>query len=1385
MCCTCPRSTVNVLNTTAGLWGATAVVFDTMTATVIGLNTTVGSGGATTVVFDMMTATVIGLNTTVGSGGATAVVFDTVTATVIGLNTTVGSEGATAVVFDAVTATVIGLNTTVGSCSARNGFDVRLSMPTFDSSALFDVTFGYAAPVFCLPAIGCAAPVLCQDGPNERVQPDRVELSRWPATLESNSIESTSIESASIESTTIESNSIESRSSGSRWLTTVQLARQAPVEHDRFEYNRVAHDRLDSRLSRTRSPGLAIESSTIESNTIEWTHDLDRMDSRSNRTGSPGLTIESNTIESNTNAWTHDRVEHNRLDSRSSRTRSPGLTFESNTTVLNTVDTHTITWTYGRVHASAATAIESNMIELACYPLAEQDRVDRGHYRDRIEHDRARFLLHDVHVVDHTDKFWMLDWVGEIGQPSSGLVLYVVIKENIVPVGGLVRWTGQNMPSATFELTMVLNGRGERIPSVKHVALRWAKYAGLGKSLVDVFNPPRTAEVTLPDLVDVLGFFNSNVIAGEGSVVHPENRISKPKCVLSKTVETGSSVKIRDTPPGPKVGQIGEKGPCRGLVVPSIRDTSPGPRARQIGEKGLCRGLVVPSAPMKTKPTKAPIALGSRPRYVAATKGPLPLVGQQRYDYVVPGRAEKDHEYFEDEDEENSEEYSERGGGPEQYAAGVDGMTRHPRETSKVVGQDEDSEHTMSELGGEVGLAGGYGSSYEGCFFLELDERGNQCPDMEFISVQFDRILDIPDGEFRYNQRYLVQQTINDIYDAMVASGEAAIGERTTGAAGVNVCTLYEKPVLLLVALRDTLHTDASGRIVRARRVMPDEFDLEFVNKYYYYPLSGQHNVVAARRCFVERPDITHELRLNRWTARPVYYPDKSMDNYGTLSTFQNAKDKLNTPPHQIVVILNIRKLWHESNGSEAKGGSAAEVKNADYKKFAGEALRLTRIRNLVDMSLTTQWSGQWSDALGPYMLLARVTDDVFEKVKQVYAAWEAGQLSGRDAVKPATKQGESGKAPRAGPGFGLRGGVRYPVHWVQGTKGPGYLVAVHDPNSRACKPFSALGRHERLQLLRYILTGSVILTPKQSEAAQRAGKHSTETYVEMVKIERAMLRMFHYFVFISDPHRKSSEWTESFFNNLSDLFDKYSDEGLTSERWIDQRRLFKDMNWVRTSPATLRGEEEKGEEGFKKTASLAAKCPEEFVQFVNKLLHRSETRASTPTAERSSGEQAGDLSALVRRERRPKMLANVVEKNFTPTKLKMAGMEPREKFAYEGMEKEPNAMVETLEHFCLADEAVIFLGKSHAALIWELLKNHRHCIVLEGEGMKFEFLVQFVTKMVKSGLYFANFVKPPPRHDEKRDLVYKVGQNIVNIWEFLFETKPQNRGERAYVVRR
>ncbi|GBG75691.1 hypothetical protein CBR_g20316 [Chara braunii] len=856
----------------------------------------------------------------------------------------------------------------------------------------------------------------------------------------------------------------------------------------------------------------------------------------------------------------------------------------------------------------------------------------------------------EVPVVDHKDKWWMLNWVGGIGEPSGGLVLYVVIKDNIVPIGGVVKWSGGNSQFAMLELTMVLNARGEQMANVKRVALRWAKHAGYDKKLYDILNPPGTEKLTLSDLRAVFTFFDRHVVAGHEPVVHASDRISEPKSVLSSSLEAAPSSK-------PII--IGARPP------PSLRTTVAATRVSksgQIGEKGPCRGQIVPSAPVKRRPT--------------STKEPVSLVRPPHHELAIPAGPH----YFGDDDEENNEEDWERDEERKEYEEG---------------GKEEEveSEHTISERGGRGELEGRLGVEYEDKgqeeettgeggyadvhrgskrtqllapghghweadpgrgemhpevgvepahadavrlaekkrkirqerrsaldskktkqeggakqeegkrklkmlpieevvhrtreaekakkkkgqprkktakggvmektfifppdqpqsdedvvgkivtrppglqilppgnssghlskgFFLELNENGNQRPEMQFISIKLDRILDIPDEEFRYNQRFLGQELIDDLYKTMVESGEAAIRERTIGAAGVNVCALYEKPVLLLIGLHDTMHTDASDTNVRARRVTPDEFDLQSVSKYYWYPLSGQHNVAAARKCSQERRAITRELRLDCWTARPVYYLDRSMDNYCTLSTFQNAKDKWNTPSHQIAIIKNIRKLWHAAGRPEAIDGSAEDVKNKDYREFAAMALRTTGSDHLVTLSLQT-WTKEWSDFLGPYMVLARATDNVFDKVQQVYSAWESGQLSGRDGVKPATKQGESGKAPRPGAGFELEKGVKLPVHWIQGTRGPGYLMAVRDPDVRSWKAMSTLGRRERLQLLRYIIAGSVILVPRLSKVAHTAGKHSMETYVKIVKQERAMLRMFHYFVFISDPHKKPSE---------------------------------------------------------------------------------------------------------------------------------------------------------------------------------------------------------------------------------------------------------------------
>ncbi|GBG78718.1 hypothetical protein CBR_g27943 [Chara braunii] len=542
----------------------------------------------------------------------------------------------------------------------------------------------------------------------------------------------------------------------------------------------------------------------------------------------------------------------------------------------------------------------------------------------------------EVPVVDHKDKCWMLDWVGGIGEPSGGLVLYVVIKGNIVPIGGVVKWSGGNSPFAMLEFTMVLNAKGHE------------------------------------------------------PVVHASDRISEPKSVLSSSLEAAPSSKpiiISVRPPSslwttvaatrvPKSEQIGEKGPCRGQIVPSA------PMKRR------------PTS------TKEPVSLVRPPRYeLAIPAGPHDFGDDDEENNEEDWERDEEREEYEEGDEEEEVEsehtISERGGpgelegrlgveyedeGQEEETTGEGGypdvhqgskrtqllapghghweadlgrgemhrdvgvepahadavrlaekkrkirqerrsaldskktkqegrakqeegkrklrmlpieeavqLTRGAEEAMKKKWQprkkavkggvmektsvfppdqpqsDEDAVgKTVTRPPGLQILPPGNSSGHPSKgFFLEFDENGNQRPEMQFIYVKLDRILDIPDEEFRYNQRFLGQELIDDLYKTMVELGEASIRERTTGATMVNVCALYEKPVLLLIGLHDTMHTDASGTNVRARRVTPDEFDLQSVRKYYWYSLRGQHNVVAARKCSQEHPDIARELRLD------------------------------------------------------------------------------------------------------------------------------------------------------------------------------------------------------------------------------------------------------------------------------------------------------------------------------------------------------------------------------------------------------------------------------------------------------------------------------------------------------------------------------------------
>ncbi|GBG82747.1 hypothetical protein CBR_g36276 [Chara braunii] len=489
-------------------------------------------------------------------------------------------------------------------------------------------------------------------------------------------------------------------------------------------------------------------------------------------------------------------------------------------------------------------------------------------------------------------------------------------------------------------------------------------------------------------------------------------------------------------------------------------------------------------------------------------------------------------------------------------------------------------------------------------FFMDYGEDGKMNTNTYFCTVILDMILDIPAHERGYNHRGLNPLHVEDIESAM----ERSVLEKFDHSKPI-----YSKPTLILVPLHNKPTVDPiTGQSCRAIRVTPEKFRVDQVDRYYWYPLSGQHNVEAARLFIDRRRDLLTDLRVDYWTARPVHFPDEHEDNYQQLSTYENLKDKMAIPPPQRFIVTAIKQTYKDWGCPQVGLGIAvrgpAKDKKNKYEEFAKAALRQTGSSKNWELSQGT-WERKWSGILAPYMVLAKATDDVWEKVMKVYDAWERRDLPGRDGILPRRKIDTVGRTSKAGPGSYEEKDRRIAVNWVPRTGGANHFVAVRDPDVHVWKTITTLGRRERIQALTDLISGFVILSPKTSVKAENAGLQGMDVYVDNIKKDRAMLRLFHYFRWEQshDDPQQRPPWNDEFFKDLCIILKEFESEGLTWEKWaVNRNKYFKNSNYVDRFPKKLGGENVKA---VGETEKLAQECPAGFRNFVERIFDKSKQR--------------------------------------------------------------------------------------------------------------------------------------------------------------------------------
>ncbi|GBG70789.1 hypothetical protein CBR_g8088 [Chara braunii] len=158
------------------------------------------------------------------------------------------------------------------------------------------------------------------------------------------------------------------------------------------------------------------------------------------------------------------------------------------------------------------------------------------------------------------------------------------------------------------------------------------------------------------------------------------------------------------------------------------------------------------------------------------------------------------------------------------------------------------------------------------------------------------------------------------------------------------------------------------------------------------------------------------------------------------------------------------------------------------------------------------------------------------------------------------------------------------------------------------------------------------------------------------------------------------------------------------------------------------------------------------------------------------------------------------VHQKVTPTDISETPFDPCEwtsamlgvdRKVYKDMEQNPAQLAHLLEFLCKKGEGVMFLGKPHARVVWEVLKSGRHVVALEGNSELLQYSLEFLKSEVNSRASRCEFVTRTEKStrfwEPSTNMWFKLSDRKRNrIYEFLFlETRPRRDNDAEYMRRK
>ncbi|GBG86498.1 hypothetical protein CBR_g41492 [Chara braunii] len=478
--------------------------------------------------------------------------------------------------------------------------------------------------------------------------------------------------------------------------------------------------------------------------------------------------------------------------------------------------------------------------------------------------------------------------------------------------------------------------------------------------------------------------------------------------------------------------------------------------------------------------------------------------------------------------------------------------------------------------------------------------------------------------------------------------------------------------------------------------------------------------------------------------------------------------------------------------------------KNEEFQKAA---LRKRPYFNLWGLADEKSKKKEWTERLRYYLPLVMTDDETWMLGMKFYDEWEKGHLLAPDGAvwtkRPPTMDP---KVTREGQSFAEDNSghkrvvynvcVTDPEMWKGKKKRKqedrDFFVQMNEPDVHCWKDLGDFTDAEKRRILRGLLDLDIVWVQQGRKKLIEQGKHEG---------------------------RDNDDWNASFFRTGEQLMAEYASKGLDEKLWAGCRKWVTDHSYLKECPQYLGCPSDKDVAATRKLVNHE-KFPTEWKRVVLSVLkgergkwvrrsqvkkhyqirnsvwadedrmyffyHGDDLKLNTPPTYEG---RLSDDDAAALGKRQKVTPSDISETQFTATTYASAGVHHLKGFIYKEMERNPGMLSGHIEFFCPVENAVMFIGKAHAQVVWHLLKSGRHVVAIEGDTKLLNFLMIFVAHEVHMGVNNCEFyqVQKEVDHDPHRNMWFKLSaEKRANVYKFLFlDTRPKLRFEDDYKCRR